>query len=254
MMRTLTSVALFVLVRAIVGDGPTGSYCGSPHTPVGDAVLKITVTSSSTFSIEASWTPRGGETKSGSETGVGYQYYSPTGDVTVTSLDKLQDLIDKIGAPLSAEQLAHLKLKDNTLYVTNLGSFVVSIMRILINFVLSTVVCAIVGNGPTGSYCGAPDTPFGKATFKITVTSSSAFNVEGSWTPTGGETKSVRETGLEYTYEASTGDVTVKSVDKLGDLIKKLGVPISADQLAKLNYKDNTLYVTQLGNYPLKAC
>ncbi|KAF4677931.1 hypothetical protein FOL47_008035 [Perkinsus chesapeaki] len=127
-------------------------------------------------------------------------------------------------------------------------------MRILINVILSVVACAIVDNGPTGSYCGAADTFLGKATINISITSSSTFNIEASWTPIGGETESGSENDVEYEYDTSTGKVTVKGLDKLKNLIARMGAPLSADMLAQLEFKDDTLYVTRLANFPLKSC
>ncbi|KAF4662438.1 hypothetical protein FOL47_006228, partial [Perkinsus chesapeaki] len=90
------------------------------HTVLGDATIKITSRPSSTFDIDASWTLKGGQKKSGSETGLEYTYTASTGDIFVESVDKLKDLIKEIGASLSVDQLSYLQLKADGLYVTDL--------------------------------------------------------------------------------------------------------------------------------------
>ncbi|KAF4677933.1 hypothetical protein FOL47_008037 [Perkinsus chesapeaki] len=123
-MRSLISGGiLLVLVYCSVGDGPTGSYCGSIDTALGKATIRIAVASPYTADIDASWIPRGGQEKRGSVTDVKFEYDAPTGAVTVISLDKVQALINMIGAPLTADMLVHLEYKGNALYVVNLGNY-----------------------------------------------------------------------------------------------------------------------------------
>ncbi|KAF4716795.1 hypothetical protein FOZ63_024026, partial [Perkinsus olseni] len=118
-MRTLFGAIVLLVAHAILQAGPpSGSYCGSPDIPSkGKGTVKVTITSDTAFDISASWTPTNGTEKSGSETGVPYKYDVSTSDLTVTDTTKLQDLINKIGAPLKASDLAKLHYDGKDLHV-----------------------------------------------------------------------------------------------------------------------------------------
>ncbi|KAF4687647.1 hypothetical protein FOZ60_003617 [Perkinsus olseni] len=105
-------------------DDQAAAIVGSPDIPSkGNGTVKVTITSDTAFDISASWTPTNGTEKSGSETGVPYKYDASTSDLTVTDTTKLQDLINKIGAPLKASDLAKLHYDGKDLHVVNLDNF-----------------------------------------------------------------------------------------------------------------------------------
>ncbi|KAF4666281.1 hypothetical protein FOZ61_009970 [Perkinsus olseni] len=122
-MPPLIGVILLLACSDISAAQPSDKYCGTTSTLFGDATIDVTITSPTTFDISATFTPAGG-TASGTETGVRFTYNPSTGDITVQDTDKLQELIDKIGAPISAADLANLKYDGNNIIVVNLGNFV----------------------------------------------------------------------------------------------------------------------------------
>ncbi|KAF4727518.1 hypothetical protein FOZ63_011658 [Perkinsus olseni] len=123
-MSPLIGVILLLACSDILLAQPSGKYCGTASTLFGDATIDVTITSPTTFDISATFVPAGGTAASGTATGVRFTFKPSTGDITVTDTDKLQDLINKIGAPISAADLASLKYQGKNIIVVNLGNFV----------------------------------------------------------------------------------------------------------------------------------
>ncbi|EER13918.1 hypothetical protein Pmar_PMAR009489 [Perkinsus marinus ATCC 50983] len=122
-MRQYSLVFLLLALSGLLDAQPSGKYCGSGSTIFGDFAVEIVITSSTTADIYAVYTPPGGDAGGGNVKDVKYTYDSSNGDITVTDVDKLDALIEKIGAPISGADLAHLKYTDGKILVVNLGNF-----------------------------------------------------------------------------------------------------------------------------------
>ncbi|KAF4691765.1 hypothetical protein FOZ60_014915 [Perkinsus olseni] len=94
---------------------------------------------------------------------------------------------------------------------------------------------------------------FGDATIDVTFTSPTTFDISATFTSTDGGGNGT-ETGVRFTYNPSTGDITVKDTDKLQELINKIEAPISAADLANLKYQGKNIIVVNLGNFVLRPC
>ncbi|KAF4734555.1 hypothetical protein FOZ62_032389 [Perkinsus olseni] len=122
-MPPLVGVILLLACSGLVLAQPSGEYGGNVSTFFGDATIDVTFTSPTTFDISATFTSTDGG-GNGTETGVRFTYNPSTGDITVKDTDKLQELINKIEAPISAADLANLKYQGKNIIVVNLGNFV----------------------------------------------------------------------------------------------------------------------------------
>ncbi|KAF4666278.1 hypothetical protein FOZ61_009967 [Perkinsus olseni] len=122
-MPPLIGVILLLACSGLVLTQPSGEYGGNVSTVFGDATIDVAFTSPTTFDISATFTSTDGG-GNGTETGVRFTYNPSTGDITVQDTDKLQELINKIGAPISAADLANLKYDGKNIIVVNLGNFV----------------------------------------------------------------------------------------------------------------------------------
>ncbi|KAF4738525.1 hypothetical protein FOZ63_026157 [Perkinsus olseni] len=127
-------------------------------------------------------------------------------------------------------------------------------MAPLVGVILLLLACSdISGAQPSGKYCGTTSTLFGDATIDVTITSPT-FDISATFTPPGGDAASGNERGVRFTYNPSTGDITVKDTDKLQELINKIEAPISAAELANLKYDGKNIIVVNLGDFALKPC
>ncbi|EER03290.1 hypothetical protein Pmar_PMAR000527 [Perkinsus marinus ATCC 50983] len=100
----------------------SGKFCGSASTDFGDFEVEITITSQTTADVAAAF-GYDGELKRGTAKGVTFVYNPSNGDIKVTDIQKLDDLIGEISAPISGSDLAYLKYLGDSIQIVSLGNF-----------------------------------------------------------------------------------------------------------------------------------
>ncbi|EER11126.1 hypothetical protein Pmar_PMAR020105 [Perkinsus marinus ATCC 50983] len=120
-MAIISVVTGLLATSVLLSAAPSGSYCAAPHTEFGNGSVNLTITSSRTFDIRASYRPRHGPRAWGSKTGVPYEYIPSTGEFKLTDITKLLALASNIAAPFAPPILTNLTF-DGAIRV-NLSGF-----------------------------------------------------------------------------------------------------------------------------------
>ncbi|KAF4658230.1 hypothetical protein FOL47_008110 [Perkinsus chesapeaki] len=102
---------------------PSGEYCGTFTSDVFDLQLTVTGNTGNTFDISGTLSLAGGDPNSAEETDIPYEFNSATGTITVTDLDKIQDFLNELGAPISSGALGTFNYDGTALSSSALDDF-----------------------------------------------------------------------------------------------------------------------------------